>query len=176
MVKGNLRVLSRKLRRGRPQTLDLTLLADGDKPADNDVDCGKEGSVAKPSSHQTEERPNLFRFLSAPSHAPFFEHLPADKMAVITMHNLMGLLMIKNGGVGAVNVVQLACAIGEALENEVKMHRLLEKTKKKSIAIKKPEAESDTMTYEQETLTKELEQEKLTKEQRPSYIVYQIAK
>jgi hypothetical protein len=59
---------------------------------------------------------------------------------------------------------------------QVKIHRLLEKTKKKSIAIKKPEAESDTMTYEQETLTKELEQEKLTKEQRPSYIVYQIAK
>lgn len=54
-----------------------------------------------------------------PSHAPFFEHLPADKMAVITMHKLMGLLMTNSGGAGAVKVVQAACAIGEALENEV---------------------------------------------------------
>ena len=40
-------------------------------------------------------------------------------MAVITMHKLMGLLMTNSGGAGAVKVVQAACAIGEALENEV---------------------------------------------------------
>ncbi|PRQ40537.1 putative DNA-directed RNA polymerase [Rosa chinensis] len=100
-----------------------------------------------------------------PSHAPFFELLPPDKMAVITMHKLMGLLMTNSGGVGSVKVVQAACAIGEALENEVKIHRFLEKTKKKSIAIKKPEAESDIVTNEQEKLINEQEQEKLTKEQ-----------
>ncbi|KAM1101261.1 hypothetical protein ACFX13_007766 [Malus domestica] len=32
---------------------------------------------------------------------------------------LMGLLMTNNGGVGIVRVVQSACAIGEAIENEV---------------------------------------------------------
>ena len=54
-----------------------------------------------------------------PSHAPYWELLPPDKMAVITMHKLMGLLMTNSGGVGAVKVVQAACSIGEALENEV---------------------------------------------------------
>ncbi|KAL6190212.1 hypothetical protein ACLB2K_036610 [Fragaria x ananassa] len=109
-----------------------------------------------------------------PSHAPYFELLPPDKMAVITMHKLMGLLMT-NSGVGAVKVVQAACAIGEAIENEVRILRFLEKTKKKNIATKKSKAESDTVTnehenlmneQEQEQLTKEQEQEKLTKEQR----------
>ncbi|KAI5352925.1 hypothetical protein L3X38_005817 [Prunus dulcis] len=56
---------------------------------------------------------------------------PADKMAVITMHKLMGLLMTNNGGIGSVRVVQAACAIGEAIEQEVRIHRFLEKTKKK---------------------------------------------
>lgn len=58
---------------------------------------------------------------------------------------------------------------------QVRILRFLEKTKKKSIATKKPKAESDTVTnehenlmneQEQEQLTKEQEQEKLTKEQR----------
>lgn len=52
------------------------------------------------------------------SHAPYFDHLPADMMAVITMHKLMGLLMT-GGGNGSARVVQAACQIGEAIEQEV---------------------------------------------------------
>ncbi|KAL6187852.1 hypothetical protein ACLB2K_039247 [Fragaria x ananassa] len=100
-----------------------------------------------------------------PNHAQYFELLPPDKMAVITMHKLMGLLMTNSGGVGAVKVVQAACAIGEAIENEVRILRFLEKTKKKSIATKKPKAESDTVTNEHENLMNEQEKEQLTKEQ-----------
>lgn len=54
-----------------------------------------------------------------PSHAPFIDQLPADMMAVITMHKLMGLLLSTNGGNGSCRVVQAACQIGEAIENEV---------------------------------------------------------
>lgn len=53
------------------------------------------------------------------SHAPYFDLLPADMMAVITMHKLMGLLMSSTGGNGSVRVVQAACQIGEAIEHEV---------------------------------------------------------
>lgn len=53
------------------------------------------------------------------SHAPYFDLLPADMMAVITMHKLMGLLMSNSGGNGSVRVVQAACQIGEAIEHEV---------------------------------------------------------
>ncbi|KAM1065274.1 hypothetical protein ACFX13_021166 [Malus domestica] len=99
------------------------------------------------------------------SHAPYIDLLPADKMAVITMHKLMGLLMTNNGGVGSVRVVQAACAIGEAIENEVRIHRFLDKTKKKKNPTdKKPEDESDPVIIEQEQLSIS-EQEKLTKEQ-----------
>jgi len=52
------------------------------------------------------------------SHAPYFEQLPADMMAVITMHKLMGLLMT-GGGNGSATVVQAALQIGEAVEHEV---------------------------------------------------------
>lgn len=54
-----------------------------------------------------------------PAYAPYLDQLPADMMAVITMHKLMGLLMTNSGGVGNVRVVQAACQIGEALEHEV---------------------------------------------------------
>lgn len=53
------------------------------------------------------------------SHAPYFDLIPADMMAVITMHKLMGLLMTNSGGNGSVRVVQAACQIGEAIEHEV---------------------------------------------------------
>ncbi|KAL6863818.1 hypothetical protein ACP4OV_016721 [Aristida adscensionis] len=65
------------------------------------------------------------------SHAPYFNMLPADMMAVITMHKLMGLLMTGFSD-GSVRVIQAACQIGEAIEHEVRIHRFLEKTKKKS--------------------------------------------
>ncbi|KAK9907845.1 hypothetical protein M0R45_000033 [Rubus argutus] len=40
---------------GRLPTRDPMLSADGDKPVDNTVDSGREGSVAKPTTHETEE-------------------------------------------------------------------------------------------------------------------------
>lgn len=49
---------------------------------------------------------------------PYFDQLPADKMAVITMHKLMGLLMT-GGEHGRARVVQTACVIGDAIEQEV---------------------------------------------------------
>jgi DNA-directed RNA polymerase len=52
------------------------------------------------------------------SHARYFNMLPADMMAVITMHKLMGLLMTGSGD-GSVRVIQAACQIGEAIEHEV---------------------------------------------------------
>ncbi|KAK9942827.1 hypothetical protein M0R45_008475 [Rubus argutus] len=50
------------------------LSADGDKPADNTVDSGREGSVAKPTTHETEERPNLFIFCIANIFIPLRLH------------------------------------------------------------------------------------------------------
>lgn len=55
------------------------------------------------------------------AYAPFFEQLPADMMSVITMHKLMGLLMT-GGEHGVARVIQAACSIGDAIEQEV--HKL----------------------------------------------------
>lgn len=52
------------------------------------------------------------------AYAPYFDHLPADMMAVITMHKLMGLLM-KGGDHATTRVVRAACIIGDAIEQEV---------------------------------------------------------
>lgn len=53
------------------------------------------------------------------SHAPYIYQLPADMMAVITMHKLMGLLMSNSNGIGSARVIQAALQIGEAIEHEV---------------------------------------------------------
>ncbi|EEF47677.1 DNA-directed RNA polymerase 2, chloroplast/mitochondrial precursor, putative [Ricinus communis] len=97
------------------------------------------------------------------SHGPYFDALPADMMAVITMHKLMGLLMTTNGGNGSVRVVQAACAVGEAIEHEARIHRFLEKTKKKKKSTKneEPEGKLEPVTSDAEKLAKE--QEKLRK-------------
>ncbi|TKY65013.1 DNA-directed RNA polymerase 2B [Spatholobus suberectus] len=67
------------------------------------------------------------------AYAPYFVQLPADKMAVIAMHKLMGLLMTgtEHATIGTARVVHAACGIGDAIENEVRIHKFLEKTKKK---------------------------------------------
>lgn len=54
-------------------------------------------------------------------YASYFVQLPPDKMAVITMHRLMGLLMTgtEQGSVGTARVVQAVCSIGDAVEHEV---------------------------------------------------------
>ncbi|KAK4763736.1 hypothetical protein SAY87_013174 [Trapa incisa] len=97
-----------------------------------------------------------------PSYAPFIDQLPADKMAVLTMHKLMGLLMTTNGGSGSCRVVQAACQIGEAIEHEALLHKFLEKTKKKS-SKSKILGQSDSQTTEDQFQTKAKEQEKLRK-------------
>ncbi|CAN1795031.1 DNA-directed RNA polymerase 2, chloroplastic/mitochondrial [Linum perenne] len=79
---------------------------------------------------------------SKASHGPYFNELPADMMAVITMHKLMALLMTTNGANGSVRVVQASCAIGEAIEHEVMISKFLEKTKKKK---KSKKGESDAI-------------------------------
>ncbi|KAK7295556.1 hypothetical protein RJT34_18466 [Clitoria ternatea] len=78
-------------------------------------------------------------------YAPYFVQLPADKMAVITMHKLMGLLMTgtEHATIGTARVVQAACSIGDAVENEVKIHKFLEKTKKKKKGDKANKNEAD---------------------------------
>ncbi|KAK4798002.1 hypothetical protein SAY86_030328 [Trapa natans] len=62
-------------------------------------------------------------------YAPYFVQLPADMMSVITMHKLMALLMV-GGENGVARVIQAACSIGDAIEQEVRINRLLEKTKR----------------------------------------------
>jgi DNA-directed RNA polymerase, mitochondrial len=52
-------------------------------------------------------------------YAKYLLLLPADKMAVILMHKMMGLLMSSKDGSGSVRVVQAAHCIGEAVEREV---------------------------------------------------------
>ncbi|KAL6983284.1 DNA-directed RNA polymerase 1B, mitochondrial [Sarracenia purpurea var. burkii] len=89
------------------------------------------------------------------AYAPYFDHLPAGMMAVITMHKLMGLLMT-GGGDGSVRVVQAASQIGEAIEQEVRIHSFLERTKKKNVLNKNPEEESETIVKEQQKLRKKV--------------------
>ncbi|OIV93790.1 hypothetical protein TanjilG_03753 [Lupinus angustifolius] len=100
------------------------------------------------------------------THAPFFNELPPDKMAVITMHKLMGLLMTSSNGVGSTRVIQAACQIGEAIEHEARIYRFMEETKKKkdkrSITAN-PDEESDIGLTERGKLTEE--KEKMVKDQ-----------
>lgn len=63
------------------------------------------------------------------AYAPHIGLLPADKMAVIVMHKMMGLLMTGQEE-GCVRVVQAAIHIGEAIEQEFKIHAYLERTKR----------------------------------------------
>lgn len=54
--------------------------------------------------------------------APNIELLPADKIAVIVMHKMMGLVMVGNED-GCVRVVQAAVQVGVAIEQEVTQSR-----------------------------------------------------
>ncbi|KAI4389287.1 hypothetical protein MLD38_001528 [Melastoma candidum] len=63
-------------------------------------------------------------------YSPYFDQLPPDMMAVITMHKLVSLLMT-GGEHGVTRVVQAACTIGDAIEQEIRIHFFLEKTKGK---------------------------------------------
>ncbi|TQD88521.1 hypothetical protein C1H46_025941 [Malus baccata] len=84
--------------------------------------------------------------------APHIDLLPPDKMALIVMYNIMGLVMVGNQD-GCVQVVQAAVHIGMAIEQEVRIHSLLEKTKnfqrKKTVV-----ADEDSLSKEKEILRK----------------------
>ncbi|KAM7268013.1 hypothetical protein ACFE04_010179 [Oxalis oulophora] len=93
------------------------------------------------------------------SYSSYFDQLPADMMAVITMHKLMGLLMTDHG---CARVVQAACTIGEAIEQEASagIHRFMEKTKKKKKKAGKSlddeQLESGDVIKEQDKLRKKV--------------------
>lgn len=57
--------------------------------------------------------------------APYVDCLPADKLAVIVMHRLMGLLMMGEEDDRCVRVVEAAVRIGSAIEQEVSIAFLL---------------------------------------------------
>ncbi|KAJ0260366.1 DNA-directed RNA polymerase 3 [Hirschfeldia incana] len=63
------------------------------------------------------------------AYAPHIELLPADKMAVIVMHKMMGLVMSGHED-GCIQVVQAAVSIGIAIEHEVRIHNFLKRTRK----------------------------------------------
>ncbi|URE41883.1 hypothetical protein MUK42_07982 [Musa troglodytarum] len=102
-----------------------------------------------------------------PSLVPYFNQLPADTMAVITMHKMMSLLMT-GGENGSVLLVRAACKIGDAIEHEGRIHRFLEKTRKKRDKDKKSEEAGYTVTREQESLRKKVL--KLMKKQKPHQV------
>jgi len=90
------------------------------------------------------------------AYGEYLSQLPADMLAVITMHKLMGILMTGQDDCSA-RVVQAAMHIGEAVEQEVKVHNFLEKTKKKPQKRTKNEVvEAQTVTKEQEVIHKHL--------------------
>ncbi|XP_022728126.1 DNA-directed RNA polymerase 2B, chloroplastic/mitochondrial-like isoform X3 [Durio zibethinus] len=90
-------------------------------------------------------------------YAAYLDQLPADMTAVITMHKLVGLLMT-GGEHGCARVVQAACLIGDAIEQEVRIHKFLEKTKKKKVDKKNEDEddESDAAIKVQERLRKKV--------------------
>ncbi|XP_023745245.1 uncharacterized protein LOC111893416 [Lactuca sativa] len=83
------------------------------------------------------------------AYAPQFDQLPADMMTIITMHKLMGLLMT-GGGQGGARVVQAALHIGEAVEHEVRIHRFMEKSKRKASLNESPDDDSEAVNNEQQ--------------------------
>ncbi|KVI05303.1 DNA-directed RNA polymerase, helix hairpin domain-containing protein [Cynara cardunculus var. scolymus] len=83
------------------------------------------------------------------AYAPQFDQLPADMMTIITMHKLMGLLMT-GGGQGGARVVQAALHIGEAIEHEARIHRFMEKSKRKTTLNESPDDDLEAVNNEQQ--------------------------
>ncbi|KAJ8492833.1 hypothetical protein OPV22_014554 [Ensete ventricosum] len=86
----------------------------------------------------------------------YFSQLPAEMMAVITMHKLVSLLMTGDGA-GGVRVIHAVCQVGEAIEQEARIHRFLEKTRKKtSNDQKSDQVEGSAVTKEEKFLRKKV--------------------
>ncbi|XP_061977029.1 DNA-directed RNA polymerase 2B, chloroplastic/mitochondrial-like [Populus nigra] len=103
------------------------------------------------------EQESIRRGKTRPDYAPFFDLLPADMMSVITMHKLTAMVMI-GGEHGCARVVAAACMIGDAIEQEIRIHNFLEKTKKK-----KENADNSKNSVEGESPAVMNEEEKLRK-------------
>ncbi|KAJ3693236.1 hypothetical protein LUZ60_008716 [Juncus effusus] len=95
------------------------------------------------------------------TYAGYFNSLPADMMAVITMHKLMSLLMVGSGD-ASVRVVTAACVVGEAVEQEARIYHFLEKSKKNT-KQKETEEEKEVTEQIEKDETVEIELEKLRK-------------
>ncbi|XP_078171359.1 DNA-directed RNA polymerase 1B, mitochondrial-like [Carex rostrata] len=93
------------------------------------------------------------------NYADFFDSLPADMMAVITMHKMMSLMMVGNGD-GSVRVVQAAHSIGESIEHEARIHRFLEKKaeKEEDVEVVKVKTTDLAVRKEMERLRKKVNQ------------------
>ncbi|CAL9750703.1 unnamed protein product, partial [Musa acuminata subsp. burmannicoides] len=90
------------------------------------------------------------------SYQHYFSQLPAEMVAVITMHKLVSLLMT-GGESGGVRVVQAVCQVGEAIEQEARIHRFLEKTRKKTSKDQtSDEVEGGAVTKEEQILRKKV--------------------
>ncbi|VFQ99333.1 unnamed protein product [Cuscuta campestris] len=59
--------------------------------------------------------------------SPYIDSLPADKIAVIVMHQMMAMLMAGGKECRCVPVVRAAVQIGSAIEQEVRIHSYMEK-------------------------------------------------
>ncbi|KAJ6684455.1 DNA-DIRECTED RNA polymerase [Salix viminalis] len=96
---------------------------------------------------------------SRQAYAPYFDLLPADKMSVIAMHQLAAIVM-SGGEHGCARVVTAACMIGDAIEQEIRIHNILEKTRKKKEKADDSkngvEGESPAVMKEQENLRKKV--------------------
>ncbi|XP_011010825.1 PREDICTED: DNA-directed RNA polymerase 2B, chloroplastic/mitochondrial-like isoform X2 [Populus euphratica] len=103
------------------------------------------------------EQESIRRGKTRPDYALYFDLLPADMMSVITMHKLTAMVMI-GGEHGCARVVAAACMIGDAIEQEIRIHNFLEKTKKK-----KESADNSKNSVESESPAVMNEEEKLRK-------------
>jgi DNA-directed RNA polymerase len=86
--------------------------------------CFRDGIIEEQKAYQRREQRE-----DRSMYGPYLAQLPADMLAVITMHRLMGLLMSDMDN-GSVKVVHAAIQIGEAVEQEVRIHELMKKKKK----------------------------------------------
>ncbi|KAG6741895.1 hypothetical protein POTOM_055175 [Populus tomentosa] len=99
---------------------------------------------------------------SRQGYAPYFDLLPADKMSFIAMHELAAMVMTVdwNGEHGCARVVTAACMVGDAIEQQIRIDNILEKTRKKKEKANDSkngvEGESPAVMKEQESLRKKV--------------------
>ncbi|XP_027919149.1 DNA-directed RNA polymerase 3, chloroplastic isoform X2 [Vigna unguiculata] len=96
----------------------------------------KEAIEAEQKSKRTKKHKAAF--------APHIDSLPAAKLAVIVMHKLMALVSMEYHHAGCVLLVDAAVQIGMAVEQEVRIHNFLEKTRTRK--SKKTEADREDCT------------------------------